>query len=141
MITKYVYGRRRRESEICMMHSSVGVLQGSVLGPLQFTLFTGDLEKLVKRHNFSFHQFSDDTQIYGHFRYEKSLDLQVSLSECIDDIAGWMEANHTKLNVSKTKVIWFSKGRSIQKIPNRPVRIVKDSIIPSKNVDSWCVVV
>ena len=108
--------------------------QGSVLGPLLFTLFTGDFEKLVMRHNFSFHQFAYDTQIYGHCRYEKSLDLQVSLFECIDDIAGWMEANHLKLDVSKTEAIWFSNSRSIPKIPNRSVRIVADSIIPSQNV-------
>ena len=62
----------------------------------------------------------------------KSLDLQASLSECIDDIADWMEVN--PLNVSKTEVIWFSNGRSIHKIPNRPVRIVADNILPSKNV-------
>ena len=116
------------ESETCWCS------QVSVLGPLLFTLSTGDLEKLVMKHNFSFHQFADDTQIYGHFRYEKSLDLQGSLSECIDDIAGWMKANHFKLNVSKTEAIWFSNGRSIHKILNRPVRIVADSIIPSKNV-------
>ena len=122
------------ESETCMMHSSVGVLQGSVLGPLLFTLFTGDFEKLVMRHNLSFHQFAGDTQIYGHCRSEESLDLQTSLSECIDDIANWMEANHLKLNVSKTEVIWFSNGRSIHKIPNRPVRIVADNILLSKNV-------
>ena len=74
------------------------------------------------------------TLIYGHCRYEKPLDLQVSLSECIDDIAGWMETNHLKLNVLKTEAIWFSNGRNIPEIPNRPFRIVADSIISSKKV-------
>ena len=44
-----------------------------------------------------------------------------------------MEANHLKLNVSKTEAIWFSNGRSIHKIPNRSVSIANDSIISSKN--------
>ena len=63
------------------MHSSVRVPQGSFLGLLLFTLFTGDLDKLVMRRNFSFYQFADDTQIYGHWKYEKSLDMQIALSE------------------------------------------------------------
>ena len=70
-----------------MMHSTVVVPRGSVFRPLLFTLFTSDFEKLVMRHNFSFHQFAYDTQIYGHCKYGKSLDLQVALAECIDDVA------------------------------------------------------
>ena len=116
------------------MHSSVGVPQDCVLGLLLFTLFTGSLQTLVMRHNFSLHQFSDDTQTYGHYRYEKLLDLQVSFFECIDDIASRMKANHLKLNVSKTEAIWFPNGRSIHEIPNPPVKIVAESIILSKNV-------
>ena len=79
-----------------MVHSSVGAPQGSVLEPLLFTLFTGALKKLVMRHNFSFCHYADHTQIYGHCKYENSFDLQVALSVCIDDVAGWVEANHLK---------------------------------------------
>ena len=64
-------------------------------------------------------------------KYENSLDLRVALSECIDDVA-----NHLKLNVSKTEVIWFYNGRNLLRILRCSVRIVADSIISSRNVKS-----
>ena len=122
-----------------MVHSSAGVPQSSVLKPLLFILFTDDLEKLVMRHNFRSHQYADDIQINDHCKKENSLELEKAFSECLDDVAVWIEANHLKLNVSKTEFIWFSNGRNFLRFPRRPVRIVADSIIFSKNVKYLCV--
>ena len=94
------------------------------------SLFTRNFGKLIMKYNFSLHQYADDTQIYGHCKYGKSLGMQIALSECIDD-AGWMEANHLKLNISKSEVICFSNSRNVLRIPLRSVSIVADSIIPS----------
>ena len=96
--------------------SSVGVPQEAVFGPLLFSLYTGDLEKIVMKYKLGFHQYADDTQIYGHCINGGTEELQMRVSKCVDEIASWMGANSLKLNSEKTVVIWFSSRQNLKQI-------------------------
>ena len=41
-----------------------GMLQGSVLGPTLFTIYTVELSWILKKHNVTFKLYDDDTQFY-----------------------------------------------------------------------------
>lgn len=81
-----------------------GVPQGSVLGPLLFTIFVNDVSFAVL--NSSFLQYADDIKIYREIVTERDC---AKLQEDACSFYRWCSENDLFLNPSKTKVMTLSR--------------------------------
>ena len=61
-----------------------GVAQGSVLGPVLFTVYTGTLAFPLEAHGVCYHFFADDTQLY--IRVEDTDEAKHKLSSLLSDL-------------------------------------------------------
>jgi len=89
-----------------------GVPQGSVLGPLLFTLYINDIVEFCPEEC-NIRMFADDTLVY--VSGEGSAELERKMRIVFNIVEEWMCINKLKLNVSKTKYMIIRSVRKEQR--------------------------
>lgn len=108
LLKSYLHGRIQRV-EVNGQRSpgslvSMGVPQGSILGPFLFLIYINDLPYLVKTHN-DIVLFADDTSLI--FKLIRQQQACNDVNNAISKVVNWFNVNNLLLNEKKTKCIKF----------------------------------
>ena len=92
-----------------------GVPQGSVFGPIPFSLFIKDLSLHVKNISVDCDLLADDTTL--HTSGKDILQIRSNMQDSLDQVSKWCDNNHMVISPIKTKSLSIATRQKPQLLP------------------------
>ena len=103
ILKDYLRGRKQfvKQNEIISDEQQLthGVPQGSILGPLLFSIYVNDIKDVVKHCKIL--NYADDTTIY--YSSSHPSNIQIAINQDIRNLERWFSTNKMKLNEKKSE--------------------------------------
>ena len=112
--------------------NTMGIFQGSALGPLLFTIFANDLSLYAPDAHIT--QYADDTQLLISDRKCNLPIIIQRMESTLSSIATWLHAHGLKLNTSKTEILLLGTKQNTRGLPPVSIRLGGDTVQESRVV-------
>ncbi len=100
---------------------TVGVPQGSILGPLLFLLFLNDLPAVMETCTTS--MFADDTEIEDTCKPEDQSTLENNMNSYLSRLKSYFDTNRLSINVTKCEFMQIGTYQPFAQMPNIMIHI------------------
>ena len=132
--------------QILRIHSPVsdplpvecGVLQGSILGPLLFSIYKNDLPEVTRHCSTECHV--GDTKLFVSFHLHDYQRIVQEMNEDLLQVRNWCFGNRLLLNPDKTKLIVFGSRQMTSKLHEFHLPLLGKDISPVQSARDLVVI-
>ena len=118
--------------------NNMGVFQGSVLGPLLFTVFSNDLS--LHAEGALVYQYADDTQVLVSGPKDDLRGLTSRMERSLESLSRWFISHALKVNANKTQLAVFGSRQNLRSLPDIEVNFCNVVLKPQTEVRNLGVV-